>query len=214
MQPKKNNNIKYYYTNEHNIEEKYAYSDVTKEWLNNSTPNKGNIIIDNYFISDDGIRHPIKNQEKVAIVYKNSSEYKMAEILKILFGGNIHLIPRIEQEKGYKGVVKVPTPDFRWNGKKWDLKTPSSNGNFNNTIERFLKKKNAKKQAKRFIINYINFPYKNDEEILKIVEKTLYNRNWVEELIILRGEKIIKIYSKKKIKDSSSSTMPGGESQM
>lgn len=106
------------------IIENSPYKDVTKEWLDKATPNVGNITIDDYFMTDDGIKHPIKGQEKIAVVNKESEEYRMSEVLKRLFGGDIHLVPRIEQEKGYKGVVKVSTPDFRWNGEKWDLKIP------------------------------------------------------------------------------------------
>ena len=173
-----------------------SYKDVTQDFLAKATPNDGNITIDNYFMDDEGIKHPIKDQEKISIVSEYSDEYKMAEILKEVFGGDIHLIPRIETEKGYHGIVKVSTPDFRWNGKKWDLKTPGLDGKFENTLERFLKKKDAKKQAKKFIIDYKNFSEKSNEEILKIVEKTINNRNWIEDIIVMRKNEIIKIYSK------------------
>lgn len=101
----------------------------------------------------------------------------MARNIIKIFGGEIHLVLRIETAKGYNGLVKVKTPDYRWHGKKWDLKTPTDIGIFENTLERFLKAKGAKEQAKRIIINYENFSEKTDNEILKVIEKTLQNRN-------------------------------------
>lgn len=178
------------------VKQELTYQDVTKEWKDKSKPNIGNIVIDDYFMTDDGIKHPIKGQEKIAVADVNSNEYKMAKILKKVFGGNIHLVPRIEQEKGYKGIVKVSTPDFRWNGEKWDLKTPGLDGKFENTLERFLKKKGAKQQSKKYIIDYGKFSNKSDEEIIEVIENTLKNRNWVEDLIVIRNDKILKIYSK------------------
>ncbi len=65
-------------------------------------------------------------------------------------------------------------------------------------MERFAKKKGAKKQASKFIIDYINFPDKRDEEIIDVVEKTLNNRDWLEKLIVIKGNKLIKIYKKAK----------------
>ncbi len=180
------------------FERNSSYKDITKQWLEKATPNVGSITIDNYFMTDDGIRHPIKGQEKIAVVNENSEEYRMAKILKRLFGGDIHLVPRIEQEKGYKGIVKVSTPDFRWNGEKWDLKTPGIDGLFENTLERFLKKKDAKKQAKKFIIDYTKLSNRTDSEIVEVVLNTLKqpSRKWVENVILIRNEEIIKIISK------------------
>lgn len=175
-----------------------SYKDVTKEWMNKATPNSHKVKIDDYFIDDEGIRHPIKGKEKISLPSKDSEEYVMAQFLEEIFGREIRLIPRIETEKGYTGIVKVNTPDYRWNDIKWDLKTPTTKGEFKNTLERFLKKKEAKKQAKRFIIDYKHFSNKTDEEILNVVENTLNNRDWVEELIVMREKKVIRVYSKSK----------------
>lgn len=179
------------------IKEDLPYDDVTQKWLKKATPDSQKIILDDYFMTDDGIKHPIKYREKISIATIDSKEYKMAELLEKTLGGTIHLIPRIETQKGYKGLVKVSTPDYRWNGSRWDLKTPGLEGKFENSLERFLKKKNAKIQAKKYIINYSAFIDKTDSEILKVVEDTLRNRNWVESLIVVKDKRIIKIYLKK-----------------
>ncbi len=172
------------------------YEDITDKMLLKATPNSHEIIFDDYFMDEFGVKHPIKGKEKVALPSKESEEYKMAKYIKKIFGGKIHLVPRIETEKGYKGIIKVSTPDYRWDGVKWDLKTPTPKGEFKNTLERFLKVKGAKEQAKNYIIDYRYFPDKSDSEILDVVEKTLKNRNWVNKLVVMRKDKVIKIYSK------------------
>lgn len=177
------------------VKDDLRYIDVTDEWLSTANPHSHKLEFDDYFISDDGIKHPIKGKEKVHQIPKSGEEYEMALWIKSTFGGEIHLVPRITDLTNTG--ISTHTPDFRWNGEKWDLKTPSKKGKFKNSLERFLKKKNAKMQANRFIINYKNFPLKTDSEILDVVGKTLNNRNWVEELIVVRNNKIIKVYSKK-----------------
>ena len=85
--------------------------------------------------------HPIKGKENMEITDKSSDEYDRAKWLKKIFGHDIHLIPRIiDISNSGKGIH---TPDFRWNGKKWDLKTPK-NAKFKNAIDTFTKKKMQK----------------------------------------------------------------------
>lgn len=173
------------------------YQDVTKEWLARATPNSHELQFDNYFMDDNGIRHPIKGKEFIHDIPKSGEEYDMALFLKRTFGGEIHLVPRITDLTN--SGIKTPTPDFRWNGKKWDLKTPKNNGKFKNTIERFFKHSSAKNQAKRYIIDFSNFSESN-EEIIKLADETLKNpyRQWIETLILTRNDEIIKIYLKSK----------------
>lgn len=174
------------------------YQDVTKEWLAKATPNSHEVIIDKHFIDDNGIKHPIKSKEVAHITAKDSDEYKRSIWIKQTFGGEIHNVPRISDITNTG--IKTSTPDFRWNNDKWELKTPGITGKFENTLERFLKKKGAKLQAKKIIIDYKNFPNHTDDEILKVIEKTLKqpHRDWLEDLIIVREDKLIKIYSKTK----------------
>lgn len=178
----------------------YKYIDVTKEWLRNARPNSHEITIDNIFIDDFGIKHPIPNQEKANIPNKFSEEYRIANIIKRKLGGNIHLQPRIETAKGYKGIVSVPTPDYKWNGIKWDLKTPTTKGKFDTSIERFFKKvKKVKKQSRKYIINFKHYSQYSDKDIIDLAQRTLNNphRNFIENLILIKDDEIIKIYVRK-----------------
>lgn len=175
---------------------KLIYKDVTQEWLDKATPNSHEVVFDDYFIDDDGIKHPIIGKEVVQPIPKTGDEVDRANWLKKVFGGEIHLVPRITDISNEK--ISTHTPDFRWKGKKWDLKTPTIKGEFKNCIERFVKKKDVKLQAKKFIINFDDYKDVSNEEIIKLAEITLKNphRAWVEDLMLVRGEEIIKIYSK------------------
>ncbi|MBR7041943.1 MAG: hypothetical protein IKI04_00420 [Bacilli bacterium] len=174
---------------------KAKYKDVTKEWLMKATPNSHEILIDNYFIDDNGIMHPIKGKERMHSVPLYNEEYFKALWLKETFGGEIHLVPRITDISNTG--ISTPTPDYIWNNEKWDLKTPTTKGNFNNTLERFLKSKGIKKQATNFIIDYVNYKQKTDKEIIDTVYKVIYNRDWVNKIMVIRDKKAIIILIKK-----------------
>lgn len=175
----------------------FKYKDVTKEWLKNATPNSHEIIIDKKYVDDNGIKHPMKEKEKAHLVSEESQEYKKSIWLKETLGGEIHNVPRITDITNTG--IKTSTPDYLWNGEKWDLKTPGTKGNFENTLERFVKKKSAKLQAENFIIDYVNFPNKTDNEILDVINRTLNNphRNWIKKILVIKDDKIIRIYSRK-----------------
>ncbi len=174
------------------------YIDMTEEWLKNAKPNSHELLFDDYFIDDDGVKHPIKGKEVVHYIPRVGKEYERAVWIKSVFGGDVHLVPRITDISNTG--ISTSTPDFRWNGKKWDLKTPGINGKFSNAIERFVKKSNTKKQAKCLIIDFVNFPDKLDYEIKALASKVLNNkcRNWIEALMLVRKNKVIGIYIKQK----------------
>lgn len=183
---------------EKNIKNKLLYQDVTQEWLDKAMPNSHELKLDNYFIDDNSIRHPIKGKEVVHAVPTSGDEYDRAIWLRETFGGNIHIVPRITDISNQN--LKVSTPDYRWNGKKWDLKTPTQNGDFKTAIERFMKQSKTKRQSQKFIIDFKHYKDKSDKEIIELAEKTLNNpyRNWIEDLMLVKGDKVIKIYSKSK----------------
>lgn len=187
------------------------YKDVTKEWLSKATPNSHEIIFDDYFIDDNGIKHPIINKERVHSISAKCEEYDKALWLKTTFGGEIHLVPRITDISN-EGL-KVSTPDYKWNGEKWDLKIPTLNGKFETSIERFMKQSKTKKQSKKFIVDFKHYVDKSNKEIIKLSKETLNNqyRNWIEDLMLIRGNKLIKIYSKK---EPSSGNCPARNSHM
>lgn len=84
--------------------------DITAEFLRNSTPCKGSITEEPGFVNQNG-------------------EREGAQWIHSTFGGNIELLGEI--------LGKL-NPDYRWNGKCWDLKTTSSS--VENTIEGLLRR--------------------------------------------------------------------------
>ncbi len=174
------------------------YIDTTKYWLSKTRPRINRIIIDKKYIDDFKIIHPIKNKEIACIATRNSEEYQIAIIFKKIFGGIIHMPPRIIDISNTG--ISTPTPDYIWNNEKWDLKTPTKKGNFNTSIERFFKKvKKAKKQANKYIINFKYFKERDDEEIIALASNILESphRDFIKALILIDNDRVIKIYERK-----------------
>ena len=106
------------------------------------------------------------------------------------------MVPRITDISN--SCLKTPTPDYLWNNEKWDLKILGVSGKFENTLERFLKKKNTKLQATKIIIDYKYYNNVSKDKILKVIQQTLKNphRLWLEELIVIKNSIIISILKK------------------
>lgn len=77
-----------------------CYIDVTKEYFEMATPNKGNID------KEDGYPN-------------NSNEEDIARIIHRELGGDILLINENLTVRGH-------SPDYKWNEELWDLKSPES----------------------------------------------------------------------------------------
>lgn len=78
------------------------YEDVTKEYLKNSNRKKGQLTFDEGFIK--------KN---------HTDEYEYAQWFHRVFKGELVLLA----EKNPRGISN---PDYLWNGKLWDLKSPTT----------------------------------------------------------------------------------------
>lgn len=166
------------------------YIDVTEEWLKNAKPNSHKVEEQPYFYYQ-GIRYFVDG--KNVILDYSKEELEMAKWLENTFGGEIYMLPRINIPKGIK------TADYLWNGEYWNLKTPSDNGYFNSTLERFIKRKNIKEQAKNFIINYNSFKKINKKDLIEVVLQTLNqpSRRWLNKIIIVYDNKVLKIFIRK-----------------
>ena len=78
------------------------YTDVTKEYSQAATPGVGTI-----------------TQEAGYNQRRNKHEIEMADFLHDMFGGDITLLTETN-------VKNEKTPDYRWRGRLWDLKMPST----------------------------------------------------------------------------------------
>ena len=168
------------------IKDKPKYLDKTKEWLKKATPNSHEIIdLDNY-IADDGKKYKVDG--KNVVLDYSQEERNVAEWLKNTFGGEIKMVPRVNNPDNIK------TPDFIWNNEKWDLKT--INGSGKRVIEDAIKKK--RKQADNFIFDIT--PSKIEKDNLFDQLHKIYNSkttDWVNKIIVKQHDDVIVIYEKK-----------------
>lgn len=101
------------------------------------------------------------------------------------------MLPRINIPKGIK------TADYLWNNEYWDLKVLKEAVSQNRAIDNVIK--NAKEQANNFIIDITSTKIKR-ELILKQIDNLYLSqeRKWINKVILIDKNKIIKIYSRKK----------------
>ncbi len=88
--------------------------DVTREYLRAATPGKGAVTY------DDGYK-PGKHRNEIAT----------AEWLHQTFGGDLHVFA--------EGGFQTTSPDYRWNGKLWELKNTSTATATDNAVKKALK---------------------------------------------------------------------------
>lgn len=161
------------------------YVDVTKEWLNNATPNSHKVEDRQYF-EKDGVKYQVDGKDVVLDYSINEKE--VAEWLENTFGGEIYMLPRVCNPDG------ISTADYLWNNEKWDLKT--INGIGKRVIEDAVKKK--KEQANNFIFDIT--PSKIEKENLYKQLQKLYNSkttNWIDKVIVKKENDVMVIYKRK-----------------
>lgn len=158
--------------------------DVTKIYLNNATPGKGNIknaksVIINgktYFTNDIN-----------KIAHKNN-EIEVASWLKSVFGGDVYYLPVINE------TTNIKSANYLWNNEFWDLKEIFGNGK--NTLFHAVEKK--KGQSNNFIFDLTKSKLSNDEIIRQLGSIfTLNKTNWVEKIMLKKGDSLLNIYKRK-----------------
>ncbi|MBE5933386.1 MAG: hypothetical protein E7263_08210 [Lachnospiraceae bacterium] len=104
------------------------------------------------------------------------------------FGGTVQLVPRILNPQGIK------TPDYIFNGEKFDLKTVT--GSSKNVLYNALKGK--KNQAENFIFDISQNPLKVED--LTNQARLLFeskNREFVKRIILIKDEVILNVFERK-----------------
>ena len=162
-------------------------SDVTEEWFKNATPNSHDVInLEEYTVGNN----TYKVDGKSVLLDHDSHEKYIAKLLRSTLGGEIKLVPRVLNPQN------VSTPDYIFRGESLDLKT--INGSSKNVIYNALNKK--RRQANNFILDITNCPHDMTEIIRQI--ENVYRSNhtrFVKNIIIVKDEKIVKIYERKKL---------------
>ena len=147
--------------------------DVTKKYLSEATPGKGRIEI------DSGI--DVKN---------NKEDIKIAKWLKDTFGGEIRVVKALNK-------YKEGTPDYIWNNKQWELKSPSSK----NAIDKRMQKAGHQLGASGggMVIDITNVKNLSIQEITEFIAEKLPKRAKGDiDLIIVKDAKLINVMRYKK----------------
>ncbi len=139
-----------------------------------------------YYIDDLDNKYVVDN--KNVKIKANKKEKEVAKILSQLYGQKVNLVPVVLNPPGIK------TPDYIVNKDKFDLKEILGNGK--NTLDTAISKK--KQQSDNFIFDISKSSMTEDiaiEQIHRIYESK--NRRWVNKIILLKDDKILKIFKRK-----------------
>lgn len=187
----KENNLREDYSRQHvkghkpvNTKEK-QYIDITEEIIKKDKQNF-KLIEQQYYIDENGNRYNVDG--KYILLEPTEKEKEVANMLGELYGGNIKIIPRINEPKGIK------TPDYIVKNKRYDLKQIKGNGKY--VIQGNLKGK--QKQADNFIIDITKSEI-NIEEAVKQIENIYSSKHflWLDRIVLLKDKEFLKIYKRK-----------------
>ncbi len=161
------------------------YLDITEETLNKGKQ-KYKLEEQKYFIDENNIKYNIDG--KNVKIKASEKEKEVADLMGQTYGGQVKLVPVVLNPEGIK------TPDYIINGEKFDLKEIFGNGK--NTLDTAISKK--KKQSNNFIFDITNTEMLEIDAIKQI--QRIYksnNRTWVEKVVLIKNNKILKIYIRK-----------------
>lgn len=159
--------------------------DITGEWT--GTTRKSGAVIDLQDIVIDEKKYRVDG--RYVLLDYSEHEKNVSEIIAKMYGKEVQMIPRVTYPQG------VSTPDFKINGKGWDLKTISTDGK--NVLYNAIKKK--KRQAGSFIFDVTDCPLEEDEIIVQV--NNLFRSthlSFLEEVALYKDEKIIGVYQRNK----------------
>ena len=145
---------------------KYPVFDVTQVYKSQATPKKGSVIF-----------------EKDYDALTNKEEVRFSQWLFNNYGGKIELLKEVNKNK-------ISTPDYRWNGKLWDLKSVTTEKAALSQVRKGLKQ--IYDNPGGIILNYGD----NDVLISKVLENIdtrmrSYNGAPVDVMIVKKNKTIL-----------------------
>ena len=165
----------------HNEDNKLYY-DITDEYKDVSP----GIVKDIEEVEIDGKVYSV-NGKDVVLDY-SEYEKEVAEWIAYNMGGVVKMCPRILVPED------IRTPDYIWNGEKWDLKTINSHSK--NTISTAIR--NAKKQSENVVLN-LNISSYTDEDLINELDRIYANDRYsfLEKIMIIEDYVLRGIYKRK-----------------
>lgn len=158
--------------------------DITSEWTGSSKEGKVSETQE-YMVNGE----VYKVDGKRVLLDYDAHEKAVAKVIAKESGRNVQLVPRITFPQG------IQTPDYLIEGVRYDLKTPVGSGK--NTLYGMVKSK--KKQANNFVICADKTLLLNEELERQIndIYKSKHT-SFVDSIILIRENRILKVYSRKK----------------
>lgn len=159
------------------------YNDITNQF---DFSKKYEIKGKQYYKAEDGTKYNVDG--KHVILNPTEREKEVAEILGKVYGGQVNIIPRVNDPSNIK------TPDYIINNERFDLKEITGSGKY--VIEGNIRKK--KNQANNFIIDITNTKMDIKEIERQIASIYISKRYlWVDKIFIVKENDIIKAYKRK-----------------
>lgn len=162
------------------------YEDITGKWYPNATPGSHEVKeLQEYSVN--GTTYKVDGHN--VVLDHSSHEKEIAELLAREVGGEVYLVPRVNNPQG------VSTPDYLFHSKPYDLKTPKRTAT-ENTIYNRIKK--AKRQATAIIVD-VSETALSDSVVDSQIHKVFWSAEtrFVEEIAIIRNGKIKKVVRRK-----------------
>lgn len=161
------------------------FMDITDRWYPDAVPNSHPVQdLRSYVVN--GVTYEVDGHN-VVLDY-TAYEKEIAELLEREIGGELFMVPRVNNPQN------VPTPDYLFHGKGYDLKTVGKTTGKNPVFNRVKK---AKRQADSFVLDISNATL--SEEILQEqIEKIFFDRQtqFVDEIVLVRNGAIYRVFKK------------------
>lgn len=161
---------------------KNSYVDITDQWYPEAKPGSHPVqALHSYTVN--GATYKVDGHN--VVLDHGAHEKEIAELLARDVGGEIYLVPRVNNPQG------VSTPDYLFHGKYYDLKTLGKDAGPNTIFNRVKK---AKRQAHNFIIDVTETTL-DDKTIDQQIGQIFWSNNtlFVDEIVIVRNGKIIRV---------------------
>ena len=159
-----------------------TFTDITGKWYPNAKPNSHPVLeLQEY--TPGGETYKVDGHN--VVLDHDPHEKEIAELLEREVGGEIYLVPRVNNPQG------VSTPDYLFHGRGYDLKTLGEKAGPNTMFQRVKK---AKRQSRNFIIDVSDT--KLDREMIdKQISKIFWSENtrFVDEIVIINDGHIVRV---------------------
>ena len=159
-----------------------TFTDITGRWYPDADPNS-HPVLDLQEYASGGATYKVDGHN--VVLDHDAHEKEIAELLEREVGGEIYLVPRVNNPQG------VPTPDYLFHGRWYDLKTLSEKAGTNTMFQRVKK---AKRQSRNFIID-VSDTKLDRETIAQQISKIFWSENtrFVDEIVIINDGRIVQV---------------------